>query len=122
MNIDLFEQKSSQDASWDDLGPIWVATRGSKRAPFGTEVEPKRVTKNDAKKGLVLGSIVLSKVFAILVQSLGIVGMIILPLGSILVPLVAVDQVIQRDCWLFSDNCSANERGEALTTSQRRSA
>ena len=57
MNIDLFEQKSSQDVSWDDLGPIWVAKRGSKRAPFGTEVEPKTVTKNDAKKGLVLGGL-----------------------------------------------------------------
>ena len=57
MNIDVFEQQSSQDVSWDDLGPIWVAKRGSKRAPFGIEVEPKTVTKNDAKKGLVLGGL-----------------------------------------------------------------
>ena len=53
--IDLFEEKWSQDASWDDLGPIWVAKRGRLGRPFAAQVGPKRMKKSDAKKGLVLG-------------------------------------------------------------------
>ena len=36
LKIDLFEEKWSQDASWDDLGSIWVAKRGRLGRPFGT--------------------------------------------------------------------------------------
>jgi len=36
LKIDLFEEKWSQDASWDDLGPVWVAKRGRLGRPFGT--------------------------------------------------------------------------------------
>ena len=46
-----------QEATWIDLGSIWVAQGG----PRGGLVEPKlgskRVMKNDAKKGLVLGGL-----------------------------------------------------------------
>ena len=57
MEIDLFEQKSSQDLSWTDLGPIWVPKRGPRRGLLGGKLGSKKVRKNDAKKGLVLGGL-----------------------------------------------------------------
>ena len=45
---------SSQDASWDDLGAIWVAKRGPRRGLLGGKLGSKKVRKNDVKKGLVL--------------------------------------------------------------------
>ena len=48
---------SSQDASWDDLGSIWVAKRGPRRGLLGGKLRSKKVRKNDAKKGLVLGGL-----------------------------------------------------------------
>ena len=36
VKIDVFEEKWSQDASWDDLGSIWVAKRGRLGRPFWT--------------------------------------------------------------------------------------
>ena len=44
----------SQDASWADLGPIWVAKRGPRRGLLEAKLGSKRVRKSDAKKGLVL--------------------------------------------------------------------
>ena len=55
MKIDVFEKKWSQDASWDDLGSIWVAKGVRKGRPLETKVASKKGRKNDAKKGLVLG-------------------------------------------------------------------
>ena len=54
MEIDVFEKIASQDASWADLGSIWVAKRGRLGRPFGVKLGLKRVRKSDAKKGLVL--------------------------------------------------------------------
>ena len=39
--IDLFEEKWCQDASWDDLGSIWVAKRGRLGGPKGTQEASK---------------------------------------------------------------------------------
>ena len=54
---DVFEKKSSQDTSWADLGPIWVAKRGPRRGLLETKLGSKRVRKSEAKKGLVLGGL-----------------------------------------------------------------
>ena len=54
MEISVFEVKWSQDASWVDLGSVWVAKRGRLGRPFGIKLEYKRIRKSDAKKGLVL--------------------------------------------------------------------
>ena len=45
---------SFQDASWDDLGAIWVAKRGPRRGLLGGKLGSKKVRKNEVKKGLVL--------------------------------------------------------------------
>ena len=52
-----FAKKSSQDLSWTDLGSIWVAKRGPRRGLLETKLGSKRVTKSEAKKGLVLGGL-----------------------------------------------------------------
>ena len=57
MEIDVFEKKSFQDASWVDLGPIWVAKRGPRGGLLETKLGSKRVRKSEAKKGLVLGGL-----------------------------------------------------------------
>ena len=49
-----FRKKSSQDPSWADLGPIWVAKRGPRRGLLETKLGSKGVRKSEAKKGLVL--------------------------------------------------------------------
>ena len=55
MEIDVFEKRSSRDPSWTGLGPIWVAKRGPRGGLLETKLASKKVRKNDAKKGLVLG-------------------------------------------------------------------
>ena len=57
VEIDVFEKKSSQDASWPDLGPIWVAKGGPRGGLSEAKLGWKRVRKSKAKKGLVLGGL-----------------------------------------------------------------
>ena len=57
MEVGVFEKKSSQDLSWADLGPIWVAKRGPRRGLLETKLGSKRGRKSEAKKGLVLGGL-----------------------------------------------------------------
>ena len=45
----------SQDASWVDLGPSWVAKGGPRGGLLETKLGSKRVRKSEAKKGLVSG-------------------------------------------------------------------
>ena len=73
MSIDVFEQKCSQDTSWDDLGSIWVAKGGRLGRPLEGQVGSKKGRKSDAKKGLVLEGLG-GGVEAIAVTSLGAGG------------------------------------------------
>ena len=54
MEINVFGKKSSQDASWADLGQIWVAKGHPRGGLLEAKLGSKRVTTNDAKKGLVV--------------------------------------------------------------------
>ena len=51
----FFHKIGSQDASWVDLGPSWVAKGGPRGGLLETKLGSKRRRKSDAKKGLVLG-------------------------------------------------------------------
>ena len=57
MKIDVFEQMWSQDASWVDLGSIWVAKRGRLGRPLGSswgsngEGEAKAKAKARPRRG-----------------------------------------------------------------------
>ena len=53
--IDVLEKKWCQDASWGDLGSLWVAKGGPRRGLLETKLGSKRGRKSEAKKGLVLG-------------------------------------------------------------------
>ena len=55
MKIVVFEKKYSQDPSWIDFGPIWVAKGGPRGGLLEAKLGSKRVRKSEAKKGLVLG-------------------------------------------------------------------
>ena len=57
MEIDVFEEKSSQDASWPHLGTIWVAKGEPRGGLLEVKLGSKRVRKSKAKKGLVLGGL-----------------------------------------------------------------
>ena len=46
----VFEKSSSQDPSWADLGPIWVAKRGPRGGLLEAKLGSKRVRKNVMKK------------------------------------------------------------------------
>ena len=53
----FFHKIRSQDASWVDLGPSWVAKGGPRRGLLETKLGSKRIRKNETKKGLVLGGL-----------------------------------------------------------------
>ena len=45
VEIDVFEKKSFQDASWVDLGPIWVA-KGVVLGSLGCQVGGRKVSRS----------------------------------------------------------------------------
>ena len=57
VKVDFFHEIRSQDASWVDLGPTWVAKRDPRGGLLETKLGSKRVSKSDAKKGLVFGGL-----------------------------------------------------------------